>query len=161
MRKSLIAVLALAAGGYGAYRWQASEPTVTAQHDARQVKDRVWIDHIPQHERDTINVFVVLSKGPRQGPKGPIGAFEAVSTWKGQFEAFRHESHGEEMRIVFPHSGDRESLRVKPSKCNENGMDYCLEVSGSSRGVQKYYSRKGWEIRDLSEIESVTSALVK
>ena len=90
-----------------------------------------------------------------------VYATNEVSTWKGQFEAFRHESHGEEMRIVFPHTGDRESLRIKPSNCNENGMDYCLEVSGSSRGVQKYYSRKGWEIRDLSEIETVTSSLVK
>ena len=25
-------------------------------------------------------------------------------------------------------------------------MDYCLELTGTNRGVKKYYSRKGWEI---------------
>jgi hypothetical protein len=65
------------------------------------------------------------------------------------------------MRIVFPQSGDRETLTVKPHRCNEQGMDYCLDVSGSTRGVSRYYSRKGWEIRTVDEAEALATTLVK
>jgi len=66
MRKLLIVTAALAGAGYGAYRWQASAPTVSTDHDTRLVKDRLWIDHIPRGETDKMNVFVALSQRPRQ-----------------------------------------------------------------------------------------------
>jgi len=155
-------VATLSVGGYAMYRWQASTPVPTSahEHDTKLLKDRLWIDHVPKHDRDKMQLFVALTKRPgRQGPKGPVGAFETVSAWEGHFEAFRYESHGEEMRVLFPQSGDRETLTVKPSKCNEQGMDYCLDVSGSSRGVSRYYSRRGWEIRTVDEAEALATQL--
>ena len=151
-------------GVYGVHEWQGSTPTQpsTQEHDTRLLKDRLWIDHLPKNERDRLNVFAALTQRPgREGPRGPFGMFETVSMWEGHFEAFRYESQGEEMRVVFPQSGDRETLTVKPSKCNEQGMDYCLEVSGSTRGVARYYSRKGWEVRTVSEAEALAASLVK
>ena len=138
MRKTLMVAMAVSLGSYGAYRWQASGPVQVAEHDTKLLKDRVWIDRLAKTERDKQNVFVALSPGRRGGgPKGTVGIFETLTMWEGHFEAFRYEHDGEEMRIVFPQSGDKETLTVKPTKCNENGMDYCLDISGNSRGVSR------------------------
>lgn len=152
-----------AVGSFSVYKWRDSTPpqASTAEHDTRLLKDRVWIDHMPKNDRDRVHVFAALTPRPRQGPQGPFGIFELIGQWEGHFEAFRYEAQGEEMRIVFPQSGDRETLTVKPSKCNEQGMDYCLDISGNSRGVSRYYSRKGWEIRTVDEAEALVTSLAK
>ena len=38
-------------------------------------------------------------------------------------------------------------------------MDFCLELEGSSRGVKKYYSREGWEIGNVRDIDTLTHGL--
>ncbi len=161
MRKTLMVVVAVSLGSYGAYRWQASAPAPTTQEHEKLLKDRVWIDHMPKNERDKLNVFVALTPRPRQGPQGPFGIFESVSMWEGHFEAFRYESQGEEMRIVFGQTGDKETLTVKASKCDVQGMDYCLDISGNSRGVGRYYSKRGWEVRTVDEAQALTTTLAK
>ena len=118
------------------------------------LKDRLWIDHMPRNERDMIDVFLVLDEHP-------VGAFQKTSAWQGSFEAFRYEASGNEMRIFFPQSGDNEKLRVEARTCNERGMDYCLEISGSKRGTTRYYSRKGWEIDSLGEVQKRIEALTE
>jgi hypothetical protein len=42
-------------------------------------------------------------------------------------------------------------------KDHEGGHDYCLEVKGASRGPQLYISRRGWEIRELSDVDTFLS----
>lgn len=159
MRKALILTTALVGIGYVTYRWQGNSPssTVTTEHDTRLVKDRLWIDHIPRSETDKMNVFVALSQRPRQPP---IGIFEQVSMWEGHFEAFRYEQHEEEWRIVLPQSGDKETLTIKASECHERGMDYCLEMKGASRGPERYYSREGWNIRDLDDVGAMRAKVL-
>lgn len=159
MRKTLIVTAALVGAGYATYRWHctSSSSTVTTEHDGRLVKDRLWIDHIPRSETDKMNVFVALSRRPRQPP---IGIFEQVSMWEGHFEGFRYEQHGEEWRIVLPQSGDKEMLTIKASECHEAGMDYCLEVVGASRGPTRYYSRESWVIRDLEAVEAMRATII-
>lgn len=154
MRKALIVTTALIGAGYMTYRSQSasSSSTVTTEHDARLVKDRLWIDHVPRSETDKINVFIALSQRPRQPP---VGIFEQVSMWEGHFEAFLYEQHGEEWRIVLPQSGDKETLIISARECHEAGMDYCLEIRGASRGPQRYYSREGWVIRDLAAVDEM------
>jgi len=163
MRKTLIVAAVVGLVGFAAYRWQASDsaPASAQERDGnRLVKDRVWVDHPPKHDRDTINLFLALTKRPRQGPQGPFGVFEAVSVWQGRFEAFRYETEGEQMRIIFPQTNERETLTVKASKCDDvPEMDFCLDVSGSSRGVKRYYSRRGWEVRTLDEAQALVNGL--
>ena len=121
----------------------------------RLVADRIWIDHIPRNERDTINVFAAVSEHS-------IGVFQATSQWRGAFEAFRYEADGGEFRLFYPQTGDRERARAKARRCSEGGMDFCLELDGASRGVKRYYSREGWEIgggRDLAAIERQVDAV--
>jgi hypothetical protein len=149
MRKALLVVAVVGAAGYGVYRWRA--PAAVAHDDL--VKDRLWVDHIPRTERDTIQIFAALTEQP-------VGAFQASSMWKGQYELFRYESHGDEFRLLFPQNGDRERVTVKATRCNKNGMDYCLEVRGASRGVKQYYSREGWEIGSVGDISAAQGKLL-
>ncbi|MEJ7600193.1 MAG: hypothetical protein WKG01_19955 [Kofleriaceae bacterium] len=107
--------------------------------DDELVLDRVWIDHIPRHDKDVVQAFVALTEQP-------FGVFAAPSQWKGSYEVFRHETHAGELRIIYPQTNEREQVTSKARRCTEKGMDYCLELEGSSRGVKRYYSKQGWEI---------------
>ena len=80
--------------------------------------------------REMVQLFIVLSWAPES-----IGIFDVRSRWTGSFEAFRYELHGDELRVVYPQKGDRETIKVKATECHEAGMDYCLEISGTSRCV--------------------------
>jgi len=153
MKKALLAMVVLAGTGYGVYRWR-SEPAPAPKHQGTLVADRLWLDHIPRNDRDTIQVFLVLTEDP-------IGAFQAASAWKGAYEIFKYESHGDEYRMVFPQNGSRDNVTVKATSCNRGGMDYCLELDGASRGVKQYYSRKGWEIGSLKDVERLTKQLAQ
>jgi hypothetical protein len=128
--------------------WSWKRTGVPADTAERLLADRIWIDHIPRNERDTINVFVAISEHA-------IGAFQATSQWRGAFEAFRYEASGGELRILYPQTGDREKVRAKARRCNDGQMDFCLEIEGASRGVKKYYSREGWEIGQAHDVDAV------
>ena len=155
MRKLLIVTAALACVAGGSY-WMLRDDRVSSEHDASLVRDRVWVDHMPRSETDKMNVFVALSQRPRQPP---IGIFEQVSMWEGHFEAFRYEQNQEEWRIHLPQSGDKETLTIKASECHQSGMDYCLEVEGASRGPKRYFSRKGWEVRSLDAVDTLSATI--
>ena len=145
MKKAVLLVIAVVVTVVSLWSWKhAARPG-----ENRLVTDRIWIDHIPRGERDTIRVFALVSEHS-------IGVFQATSQWRGAYEAFRYEAGGGELRLVFPQTGDRESVRVKARRCSEQGMDFCLELDGASRGAKRYYSREGWEIgggHDLDAIE--------
>ncbi len=140
MRKVLVAA-AIAATGYGVWHWQA-EP---ATRDV--VRDRLWVDHVPRSERESFKVFVVMKDRP-------FGAFHDGSLWKGSYERFRYEMQGSQIRMLFPQNGDRENVRLNVSRCDQDGMDYCLQLDGSSRGVKRYYSREDWVIRSLDDADA-------
>jgi hypothetical protein len=148
--KKLLLLVVVATVGVVAWRWQSNAKETPS--DARLVTDRLWIDHLPRNDRDVFQAFAALSEEP-------MGVFQETSVWKGSYEVFRYEGHGDELRIVFPQNGDRETVRAKARTCNEGGMDYCLELSGTKRGAKRYYSRKGWEIGSLADEQAQADAL--
>jgi hypothetical protein len=144
--KKLIVVAVLSVAAVVGWRAHDSAPQRSI------LKDRIWIDHIPRGERDMIDVFAVISRQP-------VGVFQKASAWQGAFEMFRYEASGDEMRLVFPQTGDREQLTIKARTCKDKGMDFCLDVTGSSRGVHHYYSREGWEIGSASDLQKKLATL--
>ena len=48
----------------------------------------------------------------------------------------------------------REDIKVDARPCHEQGMDYCVELSGSSHGVSRYYSPTGCERKSGEDIEA-------
>jgi hypothetical protein len=161
MKKLLILAALIGTVTYGVVRFTGDDgekKQAQATVDSESlVLDRIWIDHLPRNDRDTIQVFAAISEEP-------FGVFQAASTWKGQYEMFRYTAHGNELKIVYPQSNDRETVKTKARRCSENQMDFCLELDGGTRGVKRYYSRKGWEIEGASsaaELNERTDALLQ
>lgn len=149
MRKIMM-VVAAAASVYGVWQWRASD--APKDSDRTIVRDRFWIDHLPRNERETVKTFALMSKNA-------AGVFNDTSMWRGSYELFRYEMNGDEIRMEFPQTGDRDRVRARAWRCNERGMDFCLELSGSSRGTKRYYSREGWELRSLDDARAELDAI--
>ncbi len=107
--------------------------------DPTLVFDRVWLDELPRTPKQTFNTFVAATEEP-------FGLFHAGSQWKGTYELFSHKASGDRLRIAYPQSNESETVKVRAWPCRERGMDYCLELTGASRGVKRYRSKEGWEI---------------
>ena len=148
MKKLLLAVFMVSMGCSGP----------EAKVDKISSLDRIWIDHLPKTESDTIHVFAAITQEP-------MGIFQATSQWKGNFELFVYEAHGDTIRAVYPQDRSKEELKVSARTCSDmRDMDYCLEIKGASRGPKKYYSRKGWEIEAASTADDIAlrgKAIVK
>ena len=148
MKKPVLLTIVVSVVVASLWGWGWHHTAAPADGGNRLLADRIWIDHVPRNERDTINAFVMISEHA-------IGAFQATSQWRGAFEAFRYEASGADLRVVYPQTGDREQPRAKAKRCAEGGMDFCLEIEGASRGVKKYYSRQGWEIKQAGDLDAV------
>ena len=137
MKKSLLIVGLVVVGALALVRWKmgggggVSEPGL--------VFDRIWIDQVPSKPTDTANGFAAITRQP-------LGIFQAASQYKGSYEIFTYKATGDQLRIVYPQTDDKEKVKVRAWSCKERDMDYCLELSGSNRGVKRYHSRRGWEI---------------
>jgi hypothetical protein len=147
VKKLLLIMGLMAAGAWAAGRWmgtggeaEVSEPELAF--------DRIWIDRIPTRPKDDFHVFVAATQEP-------LGVFQAGSQWKGTYEVFSHEERGDELRLTFLQTGDREKAKIRAWRCSEGGMHYCLELTGSSRGVKRYQSQRGWEIRGVTRPEQL------
>ena len=151
--KKLAMVLMLAAAVYGGWRWQREEAPADKRR-AGLAFNRMWIDHLPSGEKDPFNILFLAK------PES-IGGFAEETVWTGRIERFRFEADGETIRAVFPATGEREQITVKARACDEADMDLCLEISGTKRGVSKYYSRSGWERRHISELSTFRDELLR
>ena len=151
--KKVLLVAIVAVVGAGAWRWHTRAHHAVAQDSDHLVEDRLWIDHLPRNDRDVVQVFASISEGG-------IGVFQQTSAWKGSFEIFQYQAKGDKLQVIYPQTGDKETIQAKARRCNEGGMDYCLELSGG-RGVKRYYSQEGWEIGSLAAEQAKVRALAK
>jgi hypothetical protein len=131
MRKTIVALLICS---LAALVWRAHD-----RDDQGLAFDRFWVDHLPRDAKEKFQT-VVLSRRNR------FGVFGAQTPWLGQWEAFRFNPRDNgKLEVVFPSSDERETVNVRARKCDEGGFDYCLELTGSSRGVRRYYSKRAWD----------------
>src|SRR5688572_2572817 len=100
MKKALLAMVAVTCAGVGVYRWQSDAPAKATATDDDLITDRLWIDHLPRNDKDMIQIFAAITEEP-------VGIFQATSQWKGEFELFRYEKSGNELRVVFPQTGTK------------------------------------------------------
>lgn len=159
MRPRTWLVLAVIVGALVAWRARGHAPARDAARIAdggdldSLLVDRLWVDHLPRNERDVFNIFLVVSEQP-------VGIFQASSVWQGKYEVFQYEAQGNrKLAIEYPHTGDRDNVRATARKCSEGGMDYCLELSGASRGVKRYYSQEDWGAKTVADAEQLVDAL--
>lgn len=136
MKKLAALAVVLVAGSWIAWRSlrTADKP------ENRLFFDRPWIDHAPRTETDLVSVFVAITDEP-------LGVFARQSQWKGEHEFFRYENQADgRVDVVFPQSRTRERVTYAVHRCHQGQFDLCLDVSGNSRGLRRYFSREDWAI---------------
>jgi hypothetical protein len=118
-----------------------------SHHDNKLVFDRFWVDHLPRNADDQFQSLFLNGEIP-------VGHFGTQTPWRGEWEAFHYHivARGDgELDLLF--RNDRQRVQMRARECSEQGFDYCLEVTGSSRGVQRYYSQRAWDKRHPEEIQ--------
>lgn len=148
MRKTLLLVAAGTVMAVGLARRGDDAP-------AKLMENRLWIDRLPDGPRDTVQLFVALRDEA-------LGIFDASSAWRGSYELFHYELHGEQLRIVYPQTGAGETVRTTAVRCTAPPpMELCLELDGASHGAKRYYSRDDWSIdgRDVDAAKKRFAAL--
>ena len=123
------------------------------------VANRVWIERLPSSDRDPIETLLMIDDADNDLA---VGLFQRSSVWIGSFEVFTFRQDGDRLALTFPQMDEHEVVRARARRCNERGMDYCLELTGSSRGIARYVSKKGWEIgeHDLPSAQAHARALI-
>jgi hypothetical protein len=154
--KKLIAAVAI--GGIAVVGWQvrgkheqkqAQGQEVDAQDGKSLIVDRFWLDHMPSSERDPINFMAMFSDHK-------IGIMRNMTAFKGSDEMFIWGG-GNGWR--WPQNGDVDKPSIRVRTCHEDGMDYCMDVSGVSRGVKHYGSRKDWVVRSIADEQALAAKL--
>ncbi len=137
MKKLALGMILLVGGVVG---WRALHSDAP---DPKLVFDRFWVDHEPQGQNphEKFKVFFIASDIP-------IGRFVDRTPWTGVFELFHYHVLPKQpgaLDLLFGHTMERQRITYTARRCSERGFDYCLEISGTSRGVQRYYSKKQWD----------------
>jgi hypothetical protein len=147
MKTRLLTLGVAALGVLGVARWMIGGGE-TAPSEPVPIFDRIWVDRLPTKPKDTANIFIALTRQP-------MGIFQFASQWKGGYEIFQYTAKGDDLRISYPQTDERDKVRARAWKCKQRDMDYCLELGGASRGVQRYYSKVGWEIDGATPAEQL------
>jgi hypothetical protein len=137
MKKLVIGVALIMLCGIG---WRALRSDAP---DSTLLFHRFWIDHEPRDEQEKFSVLFVNGEHP-------FGHFGARTIWTAQLEFFHYHLMPREagtIDLLFGATRERQRVRYVARRCNERGFDYCLEIAGTSRGVQRYYSKKEWDQR--------------
>jgi hypothetical protein len=150
MTKKLTAVIVVLAAVGALWRMRASDAP-----EPKLLFDRFWVDHEPRQPGEKFKVMFVSGQEP-------IGRFVDRTPWTGAFELFHYHMLPREdgvMDMLFGHTNERQRVRWSARRCNENGFDYCLDVSGTSRGVKRYYSKKQWDARSEADVDAILQRL--
>lgn len=108
-----------------------------------QIADRVWLDHMPKHDRDLVRAFVVLT---RDHDDRNVGFLQAGSRWHHQFDGFRFDRTGNDLAVEFPQNSWKATWHTKVSRCSVGKFTLCLEIT-APRGTFQYFSRDEWVIK--------------
>jgi hypothetical protein len=148
MKTPLLILCLVIVGAWAIARWTGGGSKGAEAPDPSLVLNRIWIDQLPSRPRDTSHLFATISRQK-------IGVFQSGSQYKGGYEIFNFTAAGGELRVVYPQTDEKETVKARAWKCKEQEMDYCLELSGASRGVKRYHSIDGWEIGDATRPEQL------
>ncbi len=134
MRRALVVTVLLAGG---LFAWRAHRADAP---DGKLLFGRFWIDHQPRSPKEQFQALFV-------NDRIPFGHFAVRDAWEAHVEFFHYHVVPKEDGVIdFLYGKTNENHRVRylARPCNEQGFDYCLDISGTSRGVHRYYSKKEW-----------------
>lgn len=153
MKKLLVAAGAagLMVGGWKlAHRHQVDDAKL-------DVTDRLWIDHMPKHDRDLLHLVVALT---HNHDEANIGFLRFGSRWHAQVDGFRFEKKGSDLSVEFPQNSWRATWHTKVSRCSVGDFNLCLEIT-APRGTFHYFSRDDWKVGDADAGRALAERLLQ
>jgi hypothetical protein len=121
------------------------------------VTDRLWIDHMPKHDRDRLHVLTAMTHDEDEG--GNFGVLWFGSQWQAQYNGFRFVKKGSDLAVEFPQNSWRATWQTKVSRCSVGDFTLCLEIT-APRGTFHYFSRDDWEIGSTDAARALTTKLL-
>jgi hypothetical protein len=121
------------------------------------VTDRLWIDHMPKHDRDLLRVLVAVTHNEHDDDN--VGFLHFGSRWHAQLDGFRFEKHDNDLAVEFPQSSWRATWHTKVTRCSVGEFTLCLEIT-APRGTFHYFSRDDWEIKNTDAASALASKLL-
>ncbi len=118
--------------------------------EAKRLVNQVWIERIPQNDRDMIHHLVLVEDGER------FGGFGKSSQWRHFVELFRWSREDDRLTLLLPQDRQRLELGVKVWRCDGDApapFELCLELSNKKK-TMRYFSRHDWSI-DASNPDAV------
>ena len=137
MRTLLIALPAAVLGlvvlpSCGSDGARQEEATAVSAAEARKLlASTPWLDHMPAHEGDPIDLLQLDPRGN--------GVYVRGSAYRGSYEVFRYEATNDELRLTFLENGARAKTGYRIERMKRKGFDLRLTFTDSPRGPAAYY----------------------
>jgi hypothetical protein len=136
MRTALIACVVLAACSSSGTAPRPTAVRCDPGEAAKLLIDRNWLDRVPETPRDHLFVYRFV---PAMGG----GVFQDRTLYKGAFELFTFEVHGDTVRVVTPEDGKVHTSAFHIDRITDGAYqtDLRLTLDDPPRGPGVYY---GW-----------------
>ncbi len=127
----LVAALATSLAACGSSSSDDEQPPVSARDAQRLLTQTPWLDHLPAHEGDTIDLLQLDRRGQ--------GVYVHGNAYRGSYEAFRYTASSDQLELEFLDSQQRTSTGYRIERFRRQGFDLRLVLSDSPRGPSVYY----------------------
>ncbi|WAS96324.1 hypothetical protein [Nannocystis punicea] len=128
--------------GIGAYEFGLFDCGSTSE--VKHLANQVWIERLPQNDRDQIHHLVLLEQG-----RDRFGAFGKSSQWRHFLEIFAWHREQNRLTLHLPQDRVRVNLEARVWECEDEApapFELCLELKGERGHTSRYYSRYEWVI---------------
>ena len=128
--------------GIGAYEFGLFDCASTS--GVEHLSNQVWIERLPQNDRDQIHHLVLLEQG-----RDRFGAFGKSSQWRHFLEIFAWHREHNRVTLNLPQDRVRLDLEARVWSCKGDApqpFELCLELKGQRGHTARYYSRHEWVI---------------
>lgn len=142
-----------AAGVYSATDGEDSSPDI--------MKNRVWIDHLPQAEDDIAEYKLFFESGGYnlavELAASEFREVKEIGNWHSECQG---TSCVDGHTVVFHQLQDNveRAMPYVAYECQESGFSYCMDIQDGSK-MKHFFSMKGWEVEDVSDIKFSTELL--
>lgn len=149
----LLLAAAIATLSYGAWSVMSGSDDDAVDADAAELMvNHVWVDRMPNDERDLIRFFV-----PIRHSQGRVGVAGRASNWRQLTDLFLWSLEEDRLALFFGQERVRWKARAKAWRCDAKGFELCLKIWDDRRELL-LYSRDEWEIDP--DAETAPEALV-
>lgn len=141
-------VISLAlAGACALGAWKLGSAVFSSEDEAagaRHLINQVWIERIPDNDRDMITHLLLLDTDD-----GRFGAVGRSSAWRHVVEIFKWSLEEDRLALFFPQERTRSQFKARTWECGGEApepFDLCLELSRGDRSV-RFFSHHEWVVR--------------